>query len=66
MHVSVATNNVYFLPNLPFCSNRFVDVDIFCGKNGADFTQLWHIRVCVLGHCPLQEFCNEVRPVYWS
>jgi hypothetical protein len=39
MLVSVATSNVYFLPSLPFYSNRLFDVDIFCGKNDTDFTK---------------------------
>jgi hypothetical protein len=36
MHISVATNNLYFFPSLPFYSNVLVDVGIFCGKNGTD------------------------------
>jgi len=36
MHVSVATNNVYFLPSLPAFSNILVDVGILCWENGTD------------------------------
>jgi hypothetical protein len=48
-HVGISGNKgcVFCMPSLPFYSNRLVDVDIFCGQNGANFLQVWFIQVCV-------------------